>query len=327
MRRHGLGAFAAGALIVAALLVGPVAAQDNYPTRPVRWVVPFPAGGPTDTLSRILTGKLAERWGQSVVVENKGGASGAIGTDFVAKSAPDGYTVMLGTQSTNASNMLFFPNLPYDPIKDFQPLTLIGTACMALVTAPTVPANTAKEFVDWVKKQDGGVSYASAATGSSQHVAAELLTKRAGLNATHVPYRGSSAAMPDLMSGRVAFMFDNLPSALPQARAGKVKALAQTCATRSPSAPDLPTMEEAGFPDFAIEGWYGIFAPARTPRPIVDKLSADINKVLKEPESMERWKTLGFDPIGTTPEAFAERQKADLAYWKRMIDYTGIKVE
>jgi tripartite-type tricarboxylate transporter receptor subunit TctC len=317
----------ASLVALAALVAAPVAAQDAYPNRPVRWVVPFPAGGPTDTLSRILAGKLAEQWGQSVVVENKGGASGAIGSDFAAKSQPDGYTLILGTQSTHGSNLIFFPNLPYDPIKDFQPLTLIGTACMALVTAPSVPANTPKELVEWIRKQDGGVNYASAAPGSSQHVAAELLVKRAGIKATHVPYRGSSAAMPDLMTGRVTFMFDNLPSALPQARAGKVKALAQTCATRSPSAPDLPTMEEAGFPDFAIEGWYGIFAPARTPRPIVDKLSADINKVLKEPDSMERWKSLGFDPIGNTPEAFAERQKADLAYWKRMIDYTGIKVE
>ena len=323
MVRRGVCLLIVGLVAVAA----PAMAQDAYPNRTVRWVVPFPAGGPTDTLSRILVARLGEMWRQSVVVENKGGASGAIGTDFVAKSQPDGYTLMLGTQSTNASNMLFFPNLPYDPIKDFQPLTLIGTACMALVTAPSVPANTAKELVEWAKKQDGGVSYASAATGSSQHVAAELLVKRAGIKATHIPYRGSSAAMPDLMSGRVAFMFDNLPSALPAARAGKVKALAQTCATRSPSAPDLPTMEEAGFPDFAIEGWYGIFAPAKTPRPIVDKLSADINKVLREPESMAKWKTLGFDPIGTTSEAFAERQKADLAYWKKMIDYTGIKVE
>ena len=316
-------------LLIAGLLALPLAAiaQDAYPNRTVRWVVPFPAGGPTDTLSRILVARLGEMWGQSVVVENKGGASGAIGTDFTAKSPSDGYTLMLGTQSTNGSNMIFFPNLPYDPIKDFQPLTLIGTACMALVTAPNVPANTPKEFVEWARTQAGGVSYASAAPGSSQHVAAELMVKRAGMQATHVPYRGSSAAMPDLMSGRVAFMFDNLPSALPAAKAGKVKALAQTCATRSPSAPDLPTMEESGFPDFAIEGWYGIFAPAKTPKPIVDKLSGDINKVLLEPASLERWKALGFDPIGTTPEAFAERQKADLAYWKRMIDYTGIKVE
>jgi tripartite-type tricarboxylate transporter receptor subunit TctC len=327
MLRRGFCSSMASLVVLAGLMVAPATAQEIYPSRTVRWVVPFPAGGPTDTLSRILTARLSEIWGQGVVVENKGGASGAIGTDFTAKSVPDGYTVMLGTQSTNGSNMIFFPNLPYDPIKDFQPLTLIGTACMALVTAPSVPANTPKEFVEWIKKQDGGVSYASAATGSSQHIAAELLVKRAGLNATHVPYRGSSAAMPDLMSGRVAFMFDNLPSALPQAKAGKIKALAQTCATRSPSAPDLPTMEEAGFPDFAIEGWYGIFAPAKTPRPIVDKLSTDINKVLKEPASLERWKTLGFDPIGTTPDAFAERQKADLAYWTKMIDYTGIKVE
>jgi len=324
MLRRGI---CVGLFLSVAVAAVPAIAQDAYPNRPVRWVVPFPAGGPTDTLSRILVARLAEIWGQSVVVENKGGASGAIGTDFVAKAPPDGYTLMLGTQSTNASNMLFFPNLPYDPIKDFQPLTLIGTACMALVTAPSVTANTPKELVEWIRKQDGGVNYASAAQGSSQHIAAELLVKRAGIKATHVPYRGSSAAMPDLMSGRVAFMFDNLPSALPQARAGKVKALAQTCAVRSPSAPDLPTMEEAGFPDFAIEGWYGIFAPARTPRPIVDKLAADINKALKEPDSMERWKSLGFDPIGSTPEVFAERQKADLAYWKRMIDYTGIKVE
>jgi tripartite-type tricarboxylate transporter receptor subunit TctC len=327
MLRRGICRKLAGLAVFGALVAAPAVAQDAYPSRAVRWVVPFPAGGPTDTLSRILTARLAEMWGQSVVVENKGGASGAIGTDFTAKSAPDGYTLMLGTQSTNASNMIFFPNLPYDPIKDFQPLTLIGTACMALVVAPNIVANTPKEFVDWVRTQGDGVSYASAAPGSSQHVAAELMVKRAGIKATHVPYRGSSAAMPDLMSGRVAFMFDNLPSALPAAKAGKVKALAQTCAKRSPSAPDLPTMEESGFPDFAIEGWYGIFAPARTPKPIVDKLSADINKVLLEPASLERWKALGFDPIGTTPEVFAERQKADLAYWKRMIDYTGIKVE
>ena len=313
-----------GALLLAA---GPAMAQDTYPNRPVRWIVPFPAGGPTDTLSRVLAAKLGEQWGQSVVVENKGGASGAIGTDTVAKAAPDGYTIMLGTQSTHASNMIFFPNLPYDPLKDFQPLSLIGTACMALVVPLSVPANTPQELVAWIRKQDGGVNYASAAPGSSQHVAAELMVKRAGLNATHVPYRGSAAAMPDLMSGRVSFMFDNLPSALPQGRAGKLKVLAQTCATRSPSAPDLPTMEESGFPDFAIEGWYAIFAPASTPRPIVDKLSADINKVLKQPDSLERWKALGFDPIGSTPEALAERQKADLAYWKKMIEDTGIKVE
>ena len=323
MRSRRLWVWGVALLLAAA----PAAAQDAYPNRPVRWVVPFPAGGPTDTLSRVLAAKLGEQWGQSVVVENKGGASGAIGADVVAKAAPDGYTIMLGTQSTHASNMIFFPNLPYDPLKDFQPLSLIGTACMALVVPPSVPANTPQELVAWIRKQDGGVNYASAAPGSSQHVAAELMVRRAGLKATHVPYRGSAAAMPDLMSGRVSFMFDNLPSALPQGRAGKVKVLAQTCATRSPSAPDLPTMEESGFPDFAIEGWYGIFAPARTPRPIVDKLSADINKALKQPDSLERWKALGFDPIGTTPEAFAERQKADLAYWKKMIEDTGIKVE
>ena len=318
----------AAAGIVGVLLVAlPAAAQDTFPSRSVRWVVPFPPGGPTDTLSRILAAKLGEQWNQSVVVENKSGAAGAIGSDFAAKAAPDGYTLILGTQSTHGSNAIFFPNMPFDPIKDFQPLTLIGTACLALVVAPSVPVATPRELVEWIGKQNGAVAYASAAAGSAQHVAAELLLKRSGVTATHVPYRGSGAAQPDLMSGRVAFMFDNLPSALPLARAGKVKALAQTCAVRSPSAPELPTMPEAGFADFAIEGWYGIFAPAGTPKPIVDKLSTDINRVLRQPEQVERWKTLGFDPIGTTPEAFAVRQKADLGYWKQMIEYTGVKVE
>jgi tripartite-type tricarboxylate transporter receptor subunit TctC len=303
----------------------PAAAQDTYPNRPIRWVVPFPPGGPTDTLSRILAAKLGDVWKPGIVIDNKGGAAGAIGTDFAAKAAPDGYTIVLGTQSTAGSNKIFYPNLPYDPIADLEPLTLLGTACMALVIPNSIPANSPKELVEWIKKQDG-VAYA-AATGSSQHIAAELLAKRAGLKATLVPYRGSAQAQPDLIAGRVAYMFDNLPSALPQARAGNVRALAQTCATRSPSAPDLPTMVEVGFPDFVVDGWYGMFAPAKTPKTIVDRLSADINKALKDPDSLEKWKTLGFDPIGSTPAEFAKRQKDDLAYWKQMIEYTGVKVE
>ena len=312
-------------LLALATCVAPAAAQDSYPSRPIRWVVPFPPGGPTDTLSRILASKLGEVWKAGIVIENKGGAAGAIGTDYAAKAAPDGYTIQLGTQSTNASNKIFYPNLPYDPIRDFDPLTLLGTACMVLVIPNSVPATTPKELVEWIGKQDG-VSYA-AVTGSSQHIAAELLVKRAGLKATLVPYRGSAQAQPDLMAGRIAFMFDNLPSALPQARAGQVKALAQTCATRSPSAPDLPTMVEAGFAEFVVDGWYGMFAPARTPKAIVDKLSADINTALRDPGSLEKWKTLGFDPIGSTPAEFAKRQRDDLAYWKQMIEYTGVKVE
>jgi len=320
---RGVVVWAVLALILS--VFGPAAAEDAYPSRPIHWIVPFPPGGPTDTLSRVLAAKLGDVWKPGIVIDNKGGASGAIGVDFAAKSAPDGYTIQLGTQSTNGSNKIFYPNLPYDPIADFEPLTLLGTACMALTIPNSIPAGSAKELVEWIGKQDG-VSYA-AATGSSQHIAAELLVKRAGLKATLVPYRGSAQAQPDLMAGRIAFMFDNLPSALPQARAGRVKVLAQTCATRSPSAPDLPTMVEAGFADFVVDGWYGMFAPAKTPKPIVDKLSADINSALKDPESLEKWKTLGFDPIGSTPAAFARRQKDDLVYWKQMIEYTGVKLE
>lgn len=312
-------------LAAAVAIAAPAMAQDAYPNRPVRWIVPFPPGGPTDTLSRILAAKLGETYKAGIVIENKSGAAGAIGSDVAAKSPPDGYTIQLGTQSTHGSNKIFYPNLPYDPVTDFEPLTLLGTACMALVIPNTLPANNAKELVEWIKKQDG-VSY-GAVTGSSQHIAAELMAKRAGLKATLIPYRGSAAAQPDLIAGRIAFMFDNLPSALPQARAGRVKALAQTCKVRSSSAPDLPTMVEAGFPDFVVDGWYGMFAPSKTPKAIVDKLSADINKALKEPDSLEKWKTLGFDPIGSTPAEFAKVQKDDLAYWKMLIEYTGVKVE
>jgi tripartite-type tricarboxylate transporter receptor subunit TctC len=262
-----------------------------------------------------------------VAVENRAGASGAIGSEFVARAAPDGYTIVFGTQSTHASNLIFFPNMAFDPIRDFQPLTLVGTSCLALIVPPGVPATNARELVDWIARQAGAASYGTAAAGSSQHVAAELLLRSSNVKATHVPYKGSGAAMPDLLAGRLSFMFDNLPSSLPLARSGKVRALAQTCAKRSPAAPDLPTMVEAGFRDFVIEGWYGVFAPARTPRPIAERLSAEINKALRHPESMERWKTLGFDPIGSSPDALAERQRGDLDYWRRMIEFTGVKVE
>ncbi len=316
-------------LAVAALGFVTVAAsaQSDWPNRPLRWVVPFAPGGPTDAISRVLSVRLGESLGQSVVIENRSGASGAIGSEAVARAAPDGYTVVFGTQSTHASNLVFFPNMAFDPIRDFQPLTLVGTSCLALIVPPSVPVSNARELIDWIARQAGAASYGTAAAGSSQHVAAELMLRSSNVKATHVPYRGSGAAMPDLLSGRLSFMFDNLPSSLPLARSGKVKALAQTCAKRSPAAPDLPTMVEAGFKDFVIEGWYGVFAPARTPRAIAERLSAEINKALRHPDSMERWKTLGFDPIGSSPDALAERQRGDLDYWRRMIEFTGVKVE
>lgn len=310
-----------------ALAAAAASAQADWPNKPLRWVVPFAPGGPTDAISRVLAARLGESLGQNVVIDNRSGASGAIGSEFVARAAPDGYTVVFGTQSTHASNLVFFPNMAFDPIRDFQPLTLVGTSCLALIVPPNVPATTARELVELIGRQAGAASYGTAAAGSSQHVAAELLLRSSNVRATHVPYRGSGAAMPDLLSGRLTFMFDNLPSSLPLARSGRVKALAQTCAKRSASAPDLPTMVEAGFKDFVIEGWYGVFAPARTPRPIAERLSAEINKALRHPESLERWKTLGFDPIGSTPDALAERQRGDLDYWRRMIEFTGVKVE
>ena len=282
--------------------------------------MPFPPGGPTDTLSRILAAKLGDVWKAGIVIENKGGAAGAIGADLAAKAAPDGYTIQLGTQSTNGSNKIFYPNLPYDPIADFEALTLLGTACMALVIPTSIPAGTAQELVEWIKKQDG-VAYA-ATTGSSQHIAAELLVKRAGLKATLVPYRGSAQAQPDLMAGRIAFMFDNLPSALPQARAGRVKARRRPARCARPRH-RTPDDGRGGFRRFRGR-WM-----VRHVRAVQDA-EADRRQAVgrhqqgaEGPDSLEKWKTLGFDPIGSTPAEFARRQKDDLAYWKQMIEYTG----
>jgi tripartite-type tricarboxylate transporter receptor subunit TctC len=302
-------------------------APDAYPSRPVRWVVPFPAGGPTDTISRILAAALTEDWGVQVVVDNRGGGAGMIGSALVAKAPADGHTVLLATQSTHGSNAAMFPHIPYDTVKDFQALTLVGTSCLALVVHPSVPAKSAAELVQWLRGLGEKATYASASVGSSQHIAGELLNIRTGTRATHVPYKGSAPAVQDLLSGRIGFMFDNLPSSMPMARTGRTRALAQTCATRSVGAPDLPTMKEAGFDDFVIEGWYGVLAPAGTPRAIVEKLSADINKVVRRPDILERWKGLGLDPVGSRPEVFAARIRADLKLWADMVRLTGIKVE
>ena len=314
------------ALVVTTLGFNTVA-QSYWPNRPIKWVVPFAPGGPTDAISRVLSFRLAESIGQAVAVDNRAGASGAIGSELVARAAPDGYTIVFGTQSTHASNLVFFPNMAFDPIRDFQPITLVGSSCLALIVTSGLSATTPRELVEFIARQDGAATYGTAAAGSSQHVAAELLLRSSKVKAIHVPYKGSGAAIPDLLGGRLTFMFDNLPSSLPLARSGKVRALAQTCAKRSPSAPDLPTMVEAGFKDFVIEGWYGVFAPARTPRPITERLSAEINKALRHPDSLERWKSLGFDPIGSTPETLGDRQRGDLEYWRRMIDFTGVKVD
>jgi tripartite-type tricarboxylate transporter receptor subunit TctC len=314
-------------VLALALLTPGAFAAETYPTRPVRWVVPFPAGGPTDTISRILSAVLTEDWGVQVVVDNRGGGAGMIGSQLVAKAPADGHTVLLATQSTHGSNAALFPHIPYDTVKDFQALTLVGTSCLALVVHPSVPAKSAGELVQWLRGLGEKATYASASVGSSQHIAGELLNKRTGTRAAHVPYKGSAPAVQDLLSGRIGFMFDNLPSSMPMARTGRTRVLAQTCATRSVGAPDLPTMKEAGFDDFVIEGWYGILAPAGTPRPIVEKLSADINKAVRRPDILERWKSLGLDPVGSRPEVFAERIRADLKLWADLVRLTGIKVE
>ena len=299
----------------------------TFPNKPVKWIVPFAPGGPTDTISRVIALRLTNIWGQAVVVENRSGASGNIGAEYGARSAPDGYTIVFGTQGTHASNIILMPNASFDPLRDSQAVTLLGTSCLALITPTALPVTNARELVNWIRSQNGAVNYSTAAAGSSQHVAAELMLKQTGTQATHVPYRGSSAAYPDLISGRMSFMFENLPGAMPLARAGRVKALAQTCERRASTAADLPTMVEAGFAGFVVEGWYGAFVAPKTPRAIVEQLSVDINKALLHPDLMARWSDLGFTPIGSSPEVMAKRQEDDLRYWRKMIEFTGVKMQ
>ena len=302
-------------------------AQAEWPNRPIKWVVPFAPGGPTDAISRVLSLRLAESLGQAVTVDNRAGASGAIGSELVARAAPDGYTIVFGTQSTHASNLVFFPNMAFDPIRDFQPLTLVGSSCLALIVPPGVSATTPRELVEFIARQDGAASYGTAAAGSSQHVAAELLLRSSKVKAIHVPYKGSGAAIPDLLGGRLTFMFDNLPSSLPLARSGKVRALAQTCAKRSPAAPDIPTMAESGLPGFEVASWYGLLAPAGTPREIITRLHAEVVKAVASPEVRERFQSFGAEPVGSSPEEFATQIKNDIAKWAKVAKTANVRAD
>ena len=308
-------------LVLLALAAGALA--QPFPSRPVRWIAPFPPGGPTDTLSRILAVALTEAWGVQVVVDNRGGAAGMLGSAIVAKAPPDGYTVLLATQSTHGSNAAMYPHIPYDTVKDFQALTLIGTSCLGLAVHPAVPAKSVGELVQWLRTQGDKVNYASGGTGSSHHISGELLNQRGGTRAGHIPFKGSAPAVQELVSGRISFMFDNLPSSLPMAATGRTRVIAQTCATRSAAAPDIPTMKESGFDNFVVEGWYGMLAPAGTPRPVVQKLSADIARAIRRPDVMERWRVLGIDPVASDADTFAQRIRADLKLWADMVKATG----
>ncbi len=303
------------------------AAAQGFPAKPVRIVNPFAPGGATDILARHMGQKLTELWGQPAVVENRAGASGALGVEHVAKSAPDGYTLLIATQTTHAANPALYAKLPYDAAKDFAPLTLAGSTPLALLVHPAMPVHDVKDLVAHAKANPGRLSYASGGNGTSQHLTMELLKTMTGTFMLHIPYKGAGPAMTDFLGGQVNLMFDNLPTALPHVKSGKLRALAVSTAKRSAFAPELPTMAESGLAGFDLATWFAFFAPAATPRELVEKISADMRRVLAQPDTKERLTAIGVDVAGTTPEELAQFHRAELTKWARIVKDSGAKLD
>jgi tripartite-type tricarboxylate transporter receptor subunit TctC len=310
---------------IALLCVSDALAQA-YPTKPIRIVVPYPPGGFNDTLGRTLAAKFTEAWGQPAVVENKPGANTVIGTDYVAKSAPDGYTLLIVAFPFAVTPSLL-KNMPYDTVKDFAPVAWAAVSPNALVVNPSLPVKSVAELIALAKAKPGSLSYASTGNGSSNHISMELFKSLAGVDIVHIPYKGSGPAVTDLLGGQVQLMFDNAPNVMPQVKAGKLRALGMSGAKRSSFAPDIPTIAESGVPGYEVAVWFGLVAPAGTPRDIVMKLNAEVLRILAMPDVRERFQGQGVEPVGSTPEQFGEHIKAQMAKWAKVVQDAGVKAE
>jgi len=302
-------------------------ATADFPTRAIRIVVPFPAGGATDIAARLIAERMTAGWKQPVTVDNRPGAGGNIGSDVVAKSAPDGYTLIMGVTGSHAINTSLYAHMPYDPVKDFEPITQVAVVPNVIVVHPSVPARTLPELVALAKREPGKLNYASLGSGTAAHLTMEMFKATAGIDLTHIPYKGSAPAVADLIAGQVQVMVDGLPSALPHVKAGKLRALAVTSAHRSPAAPELPTIAESGYAGFSADAWSGLFAPRGTPKSIVDKLALETQRILKLPEVKQRLADLGAEAVGSTPAEFAEHVRTEIDKWARVVKASGARVD
>ncbi|MPM77596.1 hypothetical protein SDC9_124602 [bioreactor metagenome] len=315
------------ALCLAASGAAVMAQQAAYPSKPVRIIVPYPARGTTDIIARIAANQLTERLKQSFIVENKAGASGAIGSQAVAQAAPDGYTLVMGTASSHGINSALQKNLPYDAVKDFAPITVVANTPNIIIANPSVPVKNLKELIALAKAEPGKINFGSTSPGGSPHMSAELLKMMAGIDMTHVPYKGAAPMLTDLVGGQIQIGFDNLPSSIGFVKSGKARPLAVTTAKRWPGAPDIPTVAESGVPGYEVSGWFGLLAPAGTPKEVLDKIQTTISDAVKTPEVAKQLNDLGAEPVANKPEVFAQEIKDDVEKWRKVVKATGVKLE
>jgi len=304
-----------------------VACAAGYPDKPIRLVVPFPPGGTTDILGRVLAQRLSETLGQQVIVDNRPGAGGTIGSDVVAKAAPDGYTLMFATVGTQSINGSLYKRLPFDPQKDFTPVAPFASVPNILVVNPKVPANSVKELVTYAKSHPGSLNMGSAGNGTTNHLSGEMFKSMTGAQIMHVPYKGSGPAMADLLANQVQIMFDNLPGSLPHVKSGKLRALAVTSTTRSPVLPDVPTMGEAGVPGYAADVWFGVVGPNNLPKDVLAKLSGEIGRIAQDKSTQEKLAKQGAMPLSSTPQEFAARIRSDATKWGKLVRDSGATVD
>jgi tripartite-type tricarboxylate transporter receptor subunit TctC len=327
MKVWKLCAVAGAALAAAGPIVTNEAHAQNYPTRPIRLICPFPPGGTTDVVSRIVAQGLTEAWGQQVIVDNRPGAGALIGTEMAAKSPPDGYTVLLGSITTHAVNPALHKNLTFDVIKDFAPVTLVVSSPQLLAVHPSIAAKSVKELIALAKAKPGSLNYASAGAGSSPHLTFELFKSAAGIDIRHVPYKGTGPAITELVGGQVQAMITGVVALMPHVKSGKLRGLAVTSKSRVSALPELPTIMESGVPNFDVSSWFGVFLPAGTPKAIVTKMNGEIRKIVAMRDVQKRLVDLGADPETNTPEQFAAYVKSEKLRWGKVVQDTGARVD